>query len=144
MKDERGFSEQAFPGCRLIELGRISDPRGNLTFIENQGQIPFDIKRVFYLYDVPTAESRGAHAHRALYQFMVCLSGSFEVALDSGKDRSRVRLNRPWQGLLVPPMIWAAEENFDPGTVCLVLASELYQASDYIRDYVEFLRTVGV
>jgi hypothetical protein len=98
---------------------------------------------VFFLYDVPTEESRGAHAHRSLHQFIVCLSGSFDVAVDDGEFQARIHLNRPWKGLHVPPMIWAAEVNFDPGTVCLVLASELYQEDDYIRDYDEYLRLSG-
>lgn len=124
---------------KIIELPKIADPRGNLTFIENNKHIPFDIKRVFYLYDVPTDESRGAHAHKVLQQFLICLSGSFDVTLDDGKKQSRVHLNRPWKGLYIPPMIWAAEVNFDPGTVCLVLASSAYEESDYFRDYQQFL-----
>ena len=105
------------------------------TFIENNEHIPFSIKRVFYVYDVPTAESRGAHAHKTLEQFLICLSGSFDVELDDGKKKKKVHLNRPWEGLYIPPMIWAAETNFDPGTVCLVLCSALYCKDDYIRDY---------
>lgn len=129
--------------CRVIDLPRIDDPRGKLTFIEQSRHVPFDIRRVFYLYDVPTEESRGAHAHRQLHQFLVCMSGSFDVAIDDGRHQSKVHLNRPWKGLHLPPMIWAAEVNFDPGSVCLVLASELYDESDYIRDYAEYLRLAG-
>lgn len=125
--------------CRIVELPRITDPRGNLTFLEGSRHIPFDIARVFYLYDLPTGESRGAHAHRQLQQFLICLAGSFDVMLDDGRAKSRVHLNRPWKGLLIPPMIWAAEEMFDPGSVCLVLASALFDEADYIRDYGEFL-----
>lgn len=128
--------------CTVIELPKITDPRGNLTFIEGQHHIPFEIRRVFYLYDVPTGEDRGAHAHKALHQFIVCLSGSFDVTLDDGKNKSMVHLNRPWKGLHIPPMIWASEVNFDPGSVCLVLASSAYDESDYYRDYNEFLRAV--
>jgi hypothetical protein len=128
---------------KLIELPKIIDPRGNLSVIEGGRQIPFDIKRIFYLYDVPTGADRGAHAHRKLFQFLICLSGSFDVSLDDGKDQSVVHLNRPWQGLLVPPLMWAAEINFDPGSVCLVLASAYYDEADYIRDYEEFLRLAG-
>jgi len=128
--------------CRLIDLPRIADPRGNLTFLEGGRHVPFDIRRVFYLYDVPTEESRGAHAHHTLRQFLICLSGSFDVAVDDGRARARIHLNRPWKGLYVPPMIWAAEVNFDPGSVCLVLASALYDEQDYIRDYDEYLRLV--
>jgi dTDP-4-dehydrorhamnose 3,5-epimerase-like enzyme len=126
--------------CRLVEFPKVADPRGNLTFIEGSRHVPFDIRRVYFLYDVPTAESRGAHAHRRLQQVVICLSGSFDVSVDDGRDNALVHLNRPWSGLYVPPMIWAAEVNFDAGSVCLVLASELYDESDYIRDYAEFLR----
>ncbi|MEP7063558.1 MAG: FdtA/QdtA family cupin domain-containing protein [Betaproteobacteria bacterium] len=129
--------------CRIIDLPRKDDPRGKLTYIEQSRHVPFEIRRVFYLYDVPTEESRGAHAHHALQQFMICMSGSFDVAIDDGRTRSRIHLNRPWKGLYVPPMIWAAEVNFDPGSVCLVLTSELYDENDYIRDYAEYLRLVG-
>lgn len=127
--------------CTLIGLPKVTDPRGNLTFVEQHKHVPFDIKRVFYLYDVPTDESRGAHAHKKLHQFIICLAGSFEVALDDGKAQKRVRLNRPWKGLHVPPMIWAAEVNFDPGSVCLVLASDFFEEADYIRDHDEFIRS---
>jgi len=128
--------------CRVVSLPKISDPRGNLTFIEGGKHIPFEIKRLFYLYDVPTEEGRGAHAHHTLHQFLVCLSGSFDVAVDDGEFQATVHLNRPWKGLHVPPMIWAAEVNFDPGSVCLVLASDLYKEDDYIRDYDTFLSLV--
>lgn len=126
----------------LTDLKKISDLRGNLSVIEAGVDIPFDIKRVFYLYDVPTGADRGAHAHKSLYQFLICLSGSFDVILDDGINCRTLHLNRPWRGLLIPPMIWAAEVNFDPGSVCLVLASEKYDEQDYIRDYSEFLRLV--
>lgn len=129
--------------CRVIDLPKITDARGNLTFVEGNHHVPFDIRRVFYLYDVPTAESRGAHAHREQHQFLVCLSGSFDVELDDGGGRRTVHLNRPWKGLHVPPSIWAAEVNFDANTVCLVLASDAYRESDYIRDYREFLQFRG-
>lgn len=124
--------------CKVVLLPKITDPRGNLTFLEGERHVPFDIKRVFYLYDVPTEESRGAHAHKTLHQFIVCLSGSFDVEIDDGEFQGKIHLNRPWKGLHIPPMIWAAEVNFDPGTVCLVLASELFDESDYIRTYEEF------
>jgi len=129
--------------CEVLALPKMTDPRGNLTFIENSNHIPFDIRRVFYLYDVPTAESRGAHSHKALYQFLICLAGSFDVVLDDGKDKKTIHLNRPWEGLYVPPMIWAAEENFDSGSICLVLTSDSYDEEDYIRDYDEFLIARG-
>jgi WxcM-like, C-terminal len=126
--------------CRMIELPRRNDPRGNLTFIEEGNHVPFDVRRVFYLYDIPTGASRGAHAHRTLQQCLIALAGSFDVTLDDGRDKSVVHLNRPWKGLYLPPMIWAAEVNFDPGSVCLVLTSALYDARDYVRDYQEFLQ----
>jgi len=125
--------------CELIELPKIADPRGNLTFVEGCRHIPFEIKRIFYLYDVPTGESRGAHAHRTLHQFLICLSGSFDVLLDDGARRTIAHLNRPWVGLHIPPMIWAAEINFDAGSVCVVLCSDEYNEPDYYRDYVSFL-----
>lgn len=125
--------------CTVMSLPKITDPRGNLTFIESERHLPFSIRRVFYLYDVPTEESRGAHAHRTLQQFIVCLSGSFDVQIDDGNSQATIHLNRPWKGLYVPPMIWAAEVNFDPGTVCLVLASDPYSEADYIRDHIDFL-----
>lgn len=128
--------------CRLLEFPKIADVKGNLSFIEGFRHVPFAVKRVFYLYDVPTGESRGAHAHKALQQVVICLSGSFDVALDDGVNRRQVHLNRPWQGLYIPPLIWAAEINFDPGSVCLVLASEMYSEADYYRDYGEYVEVV--
>lgn len=130
--------------CQLVELPKITDLRGNLTFAEGDRHVPFAIRRVFYLYDVPTGASRGAHAHREQHQFLVCLSGSFDVMVDDGTRQHQVHLNRPWKGLHIPPMIWAAELNFDPGTVCLVLASDLYREPDYIREYDEFRALRGV
>lgn len=129
--------------CRIIELPKMTDPRGNLTFIEEQKNIPFLLKRIFYIYDVPTGESRGAHAHHKLEQFLICISGSFDVELDDGQKKKKIHLNRPWQGLYVPSLIWAAETNFDPGSVCIVLVSNYYDENDYIRDYDKFLRIVG-
>lgn len=126
--------------CRMIEFPRMVDPEGSLTFIEGERHVPFELKRVFYIYDVPTAESRGAHAHKELQQVLICLSGSFDVLLEDGEQRREVRMNRPWRGLYVPRMIWAAIINFDPGSVCLVLASERYSEADYYRDYQEYLR----
>jgi dTDP-4-dehydrorhamnose 3,5-epimerase-like enzyme len=134
------LNRSTIDGCRIIDLPRVDDPRGKLTFIEQSRHVPFQIQRVFYLYDVPTEGSRGAHAHHDLQQFMICVSGSFDVAIDDGRSKSLVHLNRPWKGLYVPRMIWAAEVNFDPGSVCLVLASELYREADYIRDYAAYVR----
>lgn len=126
--------------CTLIDLPKVSDPRGMLTFIEDGIHLPFEMKRIFYLYDVPTGESRGAHAHKTLKQFLICLSGSFDVQVDDGSSREVIHLNRPWKGLYIPPMIWAAETNFDPGTICLVLASNSFDETDYYRDYDDFLK----
>ena len=123
----------------MINLPKISDPRGNLTFMEGGRNIPFEIKRIFYIYDVPTASDRGAHAHKSLHQFLICLSGSFDVAIDDGHEKKVIHLNRPWNGLHIPPMVWASEINFDPGTVCLVLTSDFYDEADYIRNYDEYL-----
>ena len=126
--------------CAVITLPKMIDPRGNLTFIEGGHHIPFEIRRIFYIYDVPTEADRGAHAHRNLQQFIICLAGSFDVALDDGRERRSVHLNRPWSGLLIPSMIWSAEVNFDSSSVCLVLTSDVYREDDYIRDYDEYLR----
>jgi dTDP-4-dehydrorhamnose 3,5-epimerase-like enzyme len=135
-----GFSKMnTIASCKLIELPKIADPRGMLTFVENSKHIPFDIKRIFYLYDVPTGESRGAHAHKTLHQFLICLSGSFDVAIDDGSSKDVIHLNRPWHGLYIPPMIWAAEINFDPGSICLVLTSNEFDETDYYRNYDDFL-----
>ncbi len=124
----------------IIELPRITDPRGNLTFIESNRHIPFETRRVYYLYDVPGGESRGGHAHKALEQFIIAASGSFDVILDDGYEKKRFFLNRSYYGLYVPRMVWRELENFSSGSVCLVLASEYYDESDYYRDYQEFLR----
>jgi len=129
--------------CQITQLPKITDPRGNLTFMESDKHVPFTIKRVFYLYDVPTGADRGAHAHHALHQFLICLSGSFDVTLDDGINKKVVHLNRPWLGLHIPPMVWAAEVNFDPGSVCLVMASDFYTESDYIRNYADFIKIVN-
>jgi dTDP-4-dehydrorhamnose 3,5-epimerase-like enzyme len=128
--------------CKLVDLPKIEDARGNLTFLEESRHVPFPVRRVFYLYDVPTGASRGAHAHREQHQFLVCLSGSFDVEFDDGRRTGKIHLNRPWKGLHVPPMIWAAETNFDPGSVCLVLSSDYFREADYIRDYAEYLALV--
>ena len=130
--------------CKLIDLRKISDPRGNLTVIEGRGDIPFDIKRVYYLYDVPGGESRGAHAHKALYQLLVAASGSFSVTIDDGKENVTYNLKRPYYGLLIVPGIWRDLDDFSSGSVCLCLASEHYNVEDYIRDYNVFLKYKNV
>lgn len=126
--------------CKIVELDKHhSDRKGNLTVVENGVTLPFDVKRVYYLYDVPGGESRGSHAHRNLEQLIVAASGSFTVTLDDGKNKQSFFLNRPYQGLYVKPGLWRDLDNFSSGAVCLVLASEVYNAADYIRDYQEFL-----
>ena len=130
-------------GYRIIELPRITDPRGNLTFVEGARHVPFEIKRVFYLYDVPGGESRAGHALKTCHQFIVAMSGSFDVIADDGQARSRFQLNRSYFGLYLPPRIWRELENFSSGSVCLVLASEPYAESGYYQDYDEFCRTAG-
>lgn len=124
--------------CRILELPKISDPRGNLSFIEGEVHVPFDIKRVYYLYDVPGGSDRGSHAHKNLHQFIVAMSGSFDVVLDDGTEKKRFHLNRSYYGLYVCPMMWRELDNFSSGAVCMVLASERYSEADYIRDYPEF------
>lgn len=129
--------------CKLIDLRKISDPRGNLTVVEENQDIPFDIKRVYYLYDVPGGESRGAHAHKALYQLLIAANGSFSVTLNDGKEKVTYDLKRPYYGLLIVPGIWRDLDDFSSGSVCLCLASEHYEAADYIRDYNNFLSYKG-
>lgn len=125
--------------CKLIELPKITDPRGNLSFIEGGQHIPFNIKRVYYLYDVPGGSDRGSHAHKNLHQFIVAMSGSFDVLMDDGKEKKRFHLNRSHYGLYVCPMMWRELNNFSSGAVCMVLASERYDEADYIRDYSQFV-----
>lgn len=125
--------------CRIIQLPKITDPRGNLTFIEGERHIPFKIERVYYLYDVPGGADRGAHAHKTLHQFVVAMSGSFDVVLDDGDRKQRYHLNRSYFGLYICPMMWRYLDNFSSGAVCMVLASAPYDESDYIRNYDEFL-----
>lgn len=125
--------------CRVIELPKIEDARGNLSFIESGIHIPFEIKRAYYLYDVPGGSDRGSHAHKNLHQFIVAMSGSFDVVLDDGRDQKRFHLNRSYYGLYVCPMMWRLLDNFSSGAVCMVLASTHYDETDYIRDYDEFL-----
>jgi len=127
----------------LISLPKISDPRGNLTFAEGGGHVPFEVKRAYWVYDVPAGESRGGHAHKRLRQVLVALSGSFHVTLDNGRERCTVLLNHPWQGLLIETGTWRTLDDFSSGAVCLVLASEHYEEDDYIYDYDEFLRYAG-
>lgn len=126
--------------CSIIQLPRVQiDRAGNITPITNNLQVPFKIRRVFYIYDIPGGEDRGAHAHKECHQFLVAASGSFEIELDDGNIKRTVVLNRPYYGLHIPPGIWAAEKGFSSGAICLVLASETYKESDYVREYNDFI-----
>jgi dTDP-4-dehydrorhamnose 3,5-epimerase-like enzyme len=127
-------------GCRIMGFPRVQDPRGNLTFVEGGNHIDFDIRRVYYLYDVQGGAERGGHAHRELKQVIVAMSGSFDVVLDDGHVSQRFHLNRSYMGLYVPSMVWRELDNFSSGAVCLVLASDVYDEADYYRDYDEFRR----
>lgn len=125
----------------IIELPKIQDHRGNLTFIETGRHVPFEIKRVYYLYDVPGGAARAAHGHRALHQLVIAISGSFDITLDDGKEKKVFQLNRSYYGLYIPPMMWRDLDNFSSGAVCMVLASDFYDESDYFRNYRDFLNT---
>ena len=125
--------------CQIASLPKITDPRGNLTFIESNRHIPFDISRVYYLYDVPGGSERGGHAHKALHQFIIAISGSFDIHINDGTSTKTIQLNRSYEGLYVCPMIWREIDNFSSGAVCMVLASDFYDEEDYYRDYDTFL-----
>jgi hypothetical protein len=128
--------------CEIIELPKIADPRGNLTFVEGNRHVPFEIKRVFYLYDVPGGESRAGHALKVSHQFLIAMTGSFDVVVDNGKKKQRYHLNRSYRGLYLPPLMWREIDNFSSGSVCAVLASQPYSESEYYRSYEEFLAAV--
>ena len=128
--------------CRMINLPKITDPRGNLTFVESERHIPFEFKRVFYLYDVPGGTTRAGHALRTCHQFLVAMSGSFDVLLDDGSQKERYHLNRSYFGLYIPPLIWREIDNFSSGSVCMALASDFYDEADYYRQYEDFLRAI--
>lgn len=130
--------------CKIIDVPTVRDPRGNLTFIEGSNHIPFDIHRVYYLYDVPGGSERGGHAHRKLEQLIIAVSGSFDVVLDDGNEKKRFHLNRSHHGLYVCPMMWREVDNFSTGSVCLVLASSRYAEDDYYRDYNEYLSVTSL
>ena len=125
--------------CKLIELPKVVDPRGNLTFIESGNHVPFEIKRVYYLYDVPGGAKRAGHGHKTLEQLMIAMSGSFDIELDDGRAKKKYHLNRSYYGLYIPPMIWRSIDNFSSGSVCMVLASDFFKEPDYYRDYAEFV-----
>ena len=128
--------------CRLIDFPRIMDARGNLTFMEGTRHVPFEIKRVYYLYDVPGGATRAGHAHKTLQQVVIAMSGSFTVVTDDGFNRTEFRLNRSYYGLYIPPLVWREIEDFSSGSVCLAVVSDFYEEADYYRDYEEFLRAV--
>ncbi len=128
--------------ARIIELPRINDHRGNLTFIESKRHIPFEIKRTYYLYDVPGGATRAGHGHKSLHQLMIAMSGSFDSTLDDGFEKKVFHLNRSYNGLYIPPMMWRDLDNFSSGAVCMVLASAFYDEGDYFRNYDDFLRAV--
>ncbi len=125
--------------CNILELPRVGDPRGNLTFVEGMKHVPFDIRRVYYLYDVPGGAERGGHAHKALHQLIIAMSGSFDIHLDDGVKQKSIHMNRSYNGLYVCPMIWRTIDNFSSGAVCMVLASDYYDEKDYYRDYGTFI-----
>lgn len=125
---------------KIIELQKITDPRGNLTVAEANKNVPFDIKRTYWVYDVPGGECRGGHAHKQCLEFIVAVSGSFHVTLDNGKEKNTYLLNHPWQGLLVDTGVWRTLDDFSSGAVCMVLASEKFEEEDYIREYDDYLK----
>lgn len=128
--------------CKIIELPKIQDPRGNLTFIEGGKHIPFEMRRAFYLYDVPGGSDRAGHALKSCEQFLIAMSGSFDVVLYDGKNNQRFHLNRSYYGLYIPPLVWREIDNFSSGSVCLALASEPYDEGGYYREYRDFLAAV--
>lgn len=128
--------------CRLIDLPKIHNRAGNITPVQSNDDIPFDIKRIFYLYDMPGGESRGGHAHKNLYQFIIAASGSFEVVVNDGKESKKYFLNHPYYGLLIVPGIWEELVNFSSGSICLVLTSDTYQEDDYLRNYQSYLEYI--
>jgi hypothetical protein len=135
--------KMAIKDCKIIELPKIVDVNGNLTFIEGMSQIPFQIKRTYYMYDIPGGSVRGSHAHKNLHQLIIAMSGSFDVVLFDGYIEKRFHLNRSYYGLYVGPLMWRTLDNFSSGSVCMVLASAHYEEEDYIRDYKEFLHTIA-
>ena len=128
--------------CNIIDLPKINDPRGNLTFIEENRHIPYEIKRVFFLYDVPGGERRAGHALKTCDQLLIAVTGSFDVTLDDGQRKQKFQLNRSYYGLHIPPKVWREIDNFSSGSVCMVLASEFYSEDDYFREYADFIRAV--
>jgi hypothetical protein len=130
--------------CSIIEITKVSNRAGNISIVEGLKSLPFEPKRLFYIYDIPAGEERGAHAHKMCHQFIIAASGSFEVALDDGINKKSVALSRPFYGLHIPPGIWAHELNFSSGAICLVLASDKYMEADYIRSYLDFKKMKNI
>lgn len=130
--------------CKVVALQKITDPRGNLTFVEGDNHIPFEIKRVFYLYDVPGGETRAGHSNIESEQFIIAMSGSFDIIVDDGFKKKKFHLNRAYYGLYLPTMVWREIVNFSSGAVCLALTSTTYSATDYIRDYEQFVSSVRI
>jgi hypothetical protein len=126
--------------CGIVEVPRVENRAGNISVVENDINLPFSVKRTFYIYDIPGGKDRGAHSHKECHQFLVAVSGSFEIEMDDGKNKRTIALNRPYYGLHIPPGIWAAEKGFSSGAICLVLASHKYDEHDYIREYDEYLK----
>ncbi len=140
---DKNFSKVTVYDCTIYQLPKIFFRAGNITPIHSNIEVPFDIKRVFYIYDIPSGESRGAHAHKKCHQFIIAASGSFDILLDDGKNKRTISLNRPYFGLHIPPGIWASEQSFSSGAICLVLTSDYYNSSDYLRDYDNYLKMKG-
>ena len=136
------MTKQRIYNCSIIELTTIKNRAGNITIVEGLKNLPFEPVRVFYLYDIPSGVARGAHAHKECHQFLIAASGSFDVMVDDGNNKKTINLNRPYYGLHIPPGIWAHELSFSSGAICLVLASNKYDESDYIRDYKEYLKFI--
>ena len=135
-------SGESLNECRIIELPKVNDPRGNLTFIESGRHLPYELKRVFFLYDVPGGAMRAGHALKQCHQFLIAASGSFDVVVDNGIYRKRCHLNRSYYGLHIPPLVWREIENFSSGSVCMVLASAFFDEADYYRDYDQFIEAI--
>jgi len=129
--------------CKRLPLPKIHDPRGNLTFIEGFRHVPFDIKRVYYLYDVPGGATRAGHAHKELQQVLIAIAGSFDLLLDDGLRKKKIQLNRSYYGIYIPPLTWRVIDNFSSSAICLSIVSDYYDENDYIRNYEEFLEIVG-
>ena len=126
--------------CRILKLQNIEDFRGSISVLEGKKDLPFEIKRVFYIYDVPSGQNRGSHAHKTLEQFVICLSGSFDIYVNDGVTKKTFHMDRAWEGLYIPPMIWSSENNFASNSLCLVVVSDYYNEDDYLRNYGEFVR----